>query len=94
MLSQKKLHKFLLYSGACLLIIVLFGAARMQAQASQRPDLIAEGKQIPDGCLVLGSPGKVVRQLTEDEIRRFSGIAGNYVKRWQRYKTDLKPDLS
>jgi carbonic anhydrase/acetyltransferase-like protein (isoleucine patch superfamily) len=56
--------------------------------------LIAEGKQIPDGCLVLGSPGKVVRQLTEDEIRRFSGIAGNYVKRWQRYKTDLKPDLS
>ena len=56
--------------------------------------LIAEGKKIPDGSLVLGSPGKVVRQLTEDEIKRFSGIAGNYVKKWKRYKEGLKPDLS
>jgi carbonic anhydrase/acetyltransferase-like protein (isoleucine patch superfamily) len=56
--------------------------------------LIAEGKKIPDGSLVLGSPGKVVRQLTEDEIKRFSGIAGNYVRKWKRYKEGLKPDLS
>ena len=53
--------------------------------------LIAEGKHIPDGSLVMGSPGKVVRQLTEAEIARFSGIAGNYVKRWKRYKEGLKP---
>ena len=56
--------------------------------------LIAEGKKIPDGSLVLGSPGKVVRQLTEDEIKRFNGIAANYVRKWKLYKTDLKPDLS
>jgi len=56
--------------------------------------LIAEGKKIPDGSLVLGSPGKVVRQLTADEIKRFSGIAGNYVRKWKRYKEGLKPDLS
>ena len=30
--------------------------------------LIAEGKTIPDGSLVLGSPGKVVRQLSVEEI--------------------------
>src|SRR4051812_20136403 len=29
--------------------------------------LIAEGKQIPDGSLVIGSPGRVVRQLTPEE---------------------------
>jgi carbonic anhydrase/acetyltransferase-like protein (isoleucine patch superfamily) len=56
--------------------------------------LIPEGKQIPDGSLVLGSPGKVVRQLTEDEIREFSSTAASYVKAWQRYKSELKPDSS
>ena len=56
--------------------------------------LILEGKQIPDGSLVLGSPGKVVRPLTEDEIREFSGYAALYVKEWKRYKAGLKPDLS
>jgi carbonic anhydrase/acetyltransferase-like protein (isoleucine patch superfamily) len=56
--------------------------------------LIAEGKKIPDGSLVMGSPGKVVRQLTEAEIKRFSGIADNYVRKWKKYVTDLKPDLS
>ena len=56
--------------------------------------LIPEGNKIPDGSLVLGSPGKVVRQLTEDEFREFSGTAANYVKAWQRYKSELKPDGS
>jgi carbonic anhydrase/acetyltransferase-like protein (isoleucine patch superfamily) len=56
--------------------------------------LIPEGKVIPDGSMVMGSPGKVVRQLTEAEIKRFSGIAGNYVRRWKRYKEGLRPDLT
>ena len=56
--------------------------------------LIPEGKEIPDGTLVLGSPGKVVRDLTPDEIKRFSGIAANYVKKWKRFKEGMKPDLS
>ena len=29
--------------------------------------LIPEGKEIPDGSLVMGTPGKVVRQLTDNE---------------------------
>jgi carbonic anhydrase/acetyltransferase-like protein (isoleucine patch superfamily) len=56
--------------------------------------LIAEGKKIPDGCLVLGSPGKVVRQLTEDEIKRINQISANYAARSKRYRVELKPDLS
>ena len=31
--------------------------------------LITEGKEIPDRSLVVGSPGKVVRQLTDEEVR-------------------------
>jgi mono/diheme cytochrome c family protein len=46
MLKQKTFHKTLISSGFFLLIVVLFGAASMQANASQTPDLIKEGKQI------------------------------------------------
>ncbi|HEV7800596.1 MAG TPA: gamma carbonic anhydrase family protein, partial [Burkholderiales bacterium] len=56
--------------------------------------LITEGKTIPDGSMVMGSPGKVVRQLTEAEIQRINRISANYAARAKRYKTDLKPDLS
>jgi carbonic anhydrase/acetyltransferase-like protein (isoleucine patch superfamily) len=56
--------------------------------------LIAERKNIPDGSLVLGSPGKVVRQLREDEIRFINGSADEYVGLWKRYKTELQPDRS
>lgn len=56
--------------------------------------LIAEGKQIPDGSLVMGSPGKVVRQLSEEEIRYINGVAGNYAARAKRYRSELKADLS
>jgi carbonic anhydrase/acetyltransferase-like protein (isoleucine patch superfamily) len=53
--------------------------------------LIPEGKMIPARSMVMGSPGKVVRQLTDDDVRRFSGAAGRYVANWQRYATGLKP---
>jgi carbonic anhydrase/acetyltransferase-like protein (isoleucine patch superfamily) len=56
--------------------------------------LIPERKKIPDGSLVVGSPGRVVRHLTADEIREVSGSAAHYVKSWQRYKAELKPDKS
>jgi carbonic anhydrase/acetyltransferase-like protein (isoleucine patch superfamily) len=56
--------------------------------------LITEGKEIPDGSMVMGSPGKVVRQLEPAEIERINRTARNYAARWKRYKTDLKPDLS
>ena len=46
MLRQKPFTKTFLYSGVLLLILVLFGTARLQAQASQTPNLIAEGRQI------------------------------------------------
>ncbi|MES2561574.1 MAG: gamma carbonic anhydrase family protein [Pseudomonadota bacterium] len=56
--------------------------------------LITQGKHIPDGSMVMGSPGKVVRQLTEAEIARIHRTAANYAARAQRYKHDLKVDLS
>jgi carbonic anhydrase/acetyltransferase-like protein (isoleucine patch superfamily) len=53
--------------------------------------LIAEGKEIPDGVLVLGSPGKVVRDLKQEEKDYLLGIAQGYIERARFYKENLKP---
>ena len=53
--------------------------------------LIPEGKVIPDGSLVLGSPGKVVRQLTAEDIADNTWIADHYVEQSERYLRGLKP---
>jgi carbonic anhydrase/acetyltransferase-like protein (isoleucine patch superfamily) len=52
--------------------------------------LIPEGKTIPDGSLVLGVPGKVVRALTPEEIAMNTWIAEHYVERAQTYRQGLK----
>lgn len=52
--------------------------------------LIPEGKTIPDGSLVLGVPGKVVRALTPEEIAMNTWIAEHYVERAARYRQGLK----
>jgi carbonic anhydrase/acetyltransferase-like protein (isoleucine patch superfamily) len=54
--------------------------------------LITEGKSIPDRSLVLGSPGKVVRSLSADEVARLRAIAAHYVENARRYLRDLAPD--
>jgi carbonic anhydrase/acetyltransferase-like protein (isoleucine patch superfamily) len=53
--------------------------------------LIPEGKVIPEGSLVLGVPGRVVRQLTPEEIQVNTWIAEHYVERSARYREGLKP---
>jgi carbonic anhydrase/acetyltransferase-like protein (isoleucine patch superfamily) len=52
--------------------------------------LIPEGKTIPDGSLVLGVPGKVVRSLTPEEIAMNTWIAEHYMERAERYRRGLK----
>ena len=53
--------------------------------------LISEGKSFPERVLILGSPGKVVRELREDEIALIEKIADGYVERARQFKTALKP---
>ncbi len=54
--------------------------------------LIPEGKQIPDNSLVMGSPGKVVRQLGDDQVARIRHAAEHYVDNMRRYLQALKAD--
>jgi carbonic anhydrase/acetyltransferase-like protein (isoleucine patch superfamily) len=53
--------------------------------------LIAEGKVIPPRSMVLGSPGKIIRQLSDEDAQRFGGAAGRYVKNWKRFAAGMKP---
>lgn len=51
--------------------------------------LIPEGKVIPDGSLVMGSPGKVVRELTQEQRKMLEASAAHYVHNAQRYAKEL-----
>jgi carbonic anhydrase/acetyltransferase-like protein (isoleucine patch superfamily) len=55
--------------------------------------LIPEGKSYPDGVLILGTPGKVVRELSPDEIAYIGSIASHYVENSRRYRSGLSPQL-
>ena len=52
--------------------------------------LIPEGKVIPDRSLVVGAPGRIVRQLTDEELTRMARGTHHYVENWQRYESELK----
>ncbi|MEF8729768.1 MAG: gamma carbonic anhydrase family protein [Accumulibacter sp.] len=52
--------------------------------------LIPEGKVFPDHSLIVGSPGKVVRQLDADQVARIRLSAAHYVHNWQRYQSELQ----
>ena len=52
--------------------------------------LVTEGKEFPDNSLILGSPARVVRSLTEDDIARLSRIADSYVARGLEFKNTLR----
>lgn len=51
--------------------------------------LITEGKIIPDRSLVMGSPGKVVRNLTDEEVEKLRESHVSYVKKLRRYNSGL-----
>ncbi len=53
--------------------------------------LVTEGKVIPDNSLVMGAPGRVVKQLDEEAIARLKKSAENYVRNWQRFASGLQP---
>lgn len=52
--------------------------------------LIPEGKTFPDRVLIVGSPGKVVRELSDEEVAKLERSAEHYVKNAARYHTGLR----
>ena len=52
--------------------------------------LITEGKEIPDNSLVMGAPGKVVREISEGQVQVLRGSAQHYVENWKRYRRECR----
>ena len=52
--------------------------------------LITENKEIPDNSLVVGSPGRVIRKLTNEEIQAVEKNAIRYQENWKKYSKSLK----
>jgi len=52
--------------------------------------LVTEGKEFPDGSMILGSPAKVVRPLREDEIAGLRRSAESYVQNARRFRSGLQ----
>jgi carbonic anhydrase/acetyltransferase-like protein (isoleucine patch superfamily) len=53
--------------------------------------LIPEGKIIPERSLVVGAPGRIVRQLTAEEVAKIVLGTRHYVENWQYYARELRP---
>jgi carbonic anhydrase/acetyltransferase-like protein (isoleucine patch superfamily) len=54
--------------------------------------LVTEGKQIPDGSVLMGSPAKIVRQISDNERAVLEGSAAHYVQNARRYLEHLKAE--
>lgn len=48
--------------------------------------LITQGKEFPEGVLILGNPAKIVRELNDDEIKNIKASSKNYVELSKKYK--------
>ena len=53
--------------------------------------LIPERKTFPDGVLVLGQPGKIVRELRPEELEMLRQSAESYVQKGRRYRREFSP---
>lgn len=55
--------------------------------------LITEGRRIPPRSVVMGIPGKVVRAITPEELRRTHAICAHYLELAQRYARGAFPQV-
>jgi len=90
-------HKALLHS--CFIgdeTLIANGAMVLDRSIIGRHCIIAAGalvppdKEIPDGSVVMGSPGKIVREVTERDLALIRGAAASYARRAQHYRESLK----
>lgn len=72
--------------GAVILTGAKIGAGAVVAAGA----LVPEGREIPPGTLAIGSPAKVVRELTPEYRERFKKNAQHYLELAEKYRRNLK----
>lgn len=51
--------------------------------------LVTEGKEFPDGSMIMGTPAKLVRMLTPEEMQRLERSAAHYVEQAARHRSQI-----
>ena len=51
--------------------------------------LVTENKDISDNSLIMGSPGKIVRQVTDEEVESIKKNAERYQNNWKKYSKSI-----
>ena len=70
--------------------VVLNGAKIGKGCLVGARSLVTEGKEFPDGSMIMGSPAKVVRQLDAQQMEGLLMSAAHYVGNALRYRAGLK----
>ena len=82
-------HDTLIGMGALLLSKSEIGAECIIAAGT----LITENRRIPPRSLVMGMPGRIVREVSDDDLRRTHAISAHYLELAQRYVHGAFPPL-
>jgi carbonic anhydrase/acetyltransferase-like protein (isoleucine patch superfamily) len=89
---QVMLHGCTVGSGSLVGIqsVILNGAKIGRHSIVGAGALVTEGKEFPDGVLIVGRPAKVVRELTPEQIERLKWSAAHYVENAVRHRGQIK----
>lgn len=89
---QATLHGCTIGDGALIGIqaIVLNGARIGRHCLVAAGSLVTEGREFPDGTLIMGSPARVVRDLDPGQMERLRLGAAHYVENARRYRAGLR----
>jgi carbonic anhydrase/acetyltransferase-like protein (isoleucine patch superfamily) len=72
--------------------VVLGGARVGPGSLVAAGTVVLPGREVPPGVLYAGVPGRVVRELTDDDRQRFSQAPERYVARAARHRRAQWPD--
>ena len=70
--------------------VVLNGAVIGEDSLIGAHALVPEGKVIPPRSVVMGVPGKIVREASDEDIARNRGATANYQRNWKRFVAGMK----
>jgi len=86
---QVMLHGCSVGSGSLIGIqsVILNGARIGKHCLVGAKSLVTEGKEFPDGSLIMGSPAKMVRLLTPEQIESLMASAAHYVQQAARHRS-------
>ena len=51
--------------------------------------LVTENKEFPDGSLIVGSPAKAVRELSQEMIENMTRSSKHYVANFKKFKEEM-----